>query len=170
MWSLIRRRSVINHHLVYDKEPVTFFYLLLQRSRQLTYFNMFGKDTKKEADKTDDESPVPKSDYKTPTGDAKTDLVDPVLQAEKDTNFIKTVDGKKVYRFYPDRPESKVHKERFIAKAPSKYYDPCALSAKMAVKCMEQHDTDYKEACSEYFHAYRECKKEWMKRRREGTW
>lgn len=91
-------------------------------------------------------------------------------EAETDTEFIKEVDGKKELRYYPDRPSKHVHKQIFVAKMPSQFYDPCALTSKMAVKCMEQHDEDYKEVCGEYFRAYRECKKEWLQKKREGTW
>lgn len=72
------------------------------------------------------------------------------------------------YRYYPDRPAEREHRDSFIAKGPSKFYDPCAESSKMAVRCMERHDHDYKEVCSEYFQAYRECKKEWLEARRQA--
>lgn len=72
-------------------------------------------------------------------------------------------------RFYPDRPTQRLHKDRFIIKEPSRYYDPCAESSKMAVRCMENHDEDYKDVCAEYFQAYRECKKEWMEQRKRDN-
>lgn len=72
-------------------------------------------------------------------------------------------------RFYPDRPTQRLHKDRFIIKEPSRYYDPCAESSKMAIRCMENHDEDYKDVCAEYFKAYRECKKEWMEQRKRDT-
>ncbi len=97
-------------------------------------------------------------------------LNDPDHEALKDTNFVKNVDGKAVLRYYPDRPEAFKHKEFYMGKGPSKFYDPCALSSKMAVRCMENHDEDYKTVCSEYFKAYRECKKVWLEKRRKGTW
>jgi cytochrome c oxidase assembly protein subunit 23 len=86
--------------------------------------------------------------------------------------FVKTSqDGKKIedVRFYPDRPTQRLHKDRFIIKEPSKFYDPCAESSKMAIRCMENHDEDYKEVCGEYFRAYRECKKEWMEQRKKDN-
>lgn len=82
---------------------------------------------------------------------------------KKDNNEISEV------RFYPDRPTQRLHKDRFIVKEPSRYYDPCAESSKMAIRCMENHDEDYKEVCAEYFRAYRECKKEWMEQRKKDT-
>lgn len=88
------------------------------------------------------------------------------------TNFVKTSKDNKTIedvRFYPDRPTQRLHKDRFIVKQPSKYYDPCAESSKMAIRCMENHEEDYKDVCSEYFQAYRECKKEWMEQRRRDN-
>lgn len=72
-------------------------------------------------------------------------------------------------RFYPDKPTQRIHKDRFIIKEPSRYYDPCAESSRMAIRCMENHDDDYKEVCAEYFQAYRECKKEWMEQRKRDN-
>lgn len=86
--------------------------------------------------------------------------------------FIKKADDNKTIedvRFYPDRPTQRLHKDRFIIKEPSRYYDPCAESSKMAIRCMENNEEDYKEICSEYFQAYRECKKEWMEQRRKDN-
>lgn len=101
------------------------------------------------------------------------------LEAQKGDramDFVKkTEDGKTELHFYPDKPTQRRHKDRFIIKEPSKFYDPCAESSKMAIKCMESHDEDYKEVCSELFQAYRDCKKEWMTQRRKdlrsgGIW
>ncbi|ODQ46538.1 hypothetical protein PICMEDRAFT_16404 [Pichia membranifaciens NRRL Y-2026] len=89
---------------------------------------------------------------------------------EETKEFIKKKEGAvSEVRFYPDRPTQRLHKDRFIIKEPSRYYDPCAESSKMAVRCMENHDEDYKEVCAEYFRAYRECKKEWMEQRKRDN-
>ncbi|TID28946.1 hypothetical protein CANINC_002214 [Pichia inconspicua] len=86
------------------------------------------------------------------------------------TEFVKKKDDKiEEVRFYPDKPTQRVHKDRFIIKEPSRYYDPCAESSKMAIRCMENHDEDYKDVCAEYFKAYRECKKEWMEQRKRDN-
>lgn len=87
----------------------------------------------------------------------------------------RSTEGISDVRFYPDKPTQRVHKDRFIIKEPSRFYDPCAESSKMAIRCMENHDDDYKDVCAEYFRAYRECKKEWMEQRkrdnmRGGIW
>ncbi|AWU74997.1 hypothetical protein CAS74_003356 [Pichia kudriavzevii] len=91
---------------------------------------------------------------------------------EKDTNkeFVKKNNNQiEEVRFYPDRPTQRSIKDKFIVKEPSKYFDPCQESSKMAIRCMENHDEDYKEVCGEYFRAYRECKKEWMEQRRKDN-
>lgn len=72
-------------------------------------------------------------------------------------------------RFYPDRPTKRLHKDRFIIKEPSRYYDPCAESSRMAIRCMENNEEDYRDICAEYFQAYRECKKEWMEQRKRDN-
>lgn len=69
------------------------------------------------------------------------------------------------FKYYPDTPNSSYHKANFVAKGPSKYYDPCQESSNMSFKCLEQNNYD-REMCYEYFKAYRECKKEWLKSRR----
>lgn len=83
--------------------------------------------------------------------------------------FVKQTEEETTVRFYPDRPTQRIHKDQFIVKEPSKFYDPCFESSRMAIRCMEQHDEDYKEVCAEYFHAYRECKKEWMAQRKKDS-
>ncbi|CAN6640513.1 hypothetical protein TRVA0_018S00958 [Trichomonascus vanleenenianus] len=69
------------------------------------------------------------------------------------------------FRFYPDNPTDDVHKERFRTKEPSQFYDPCAEASKMSLRCMERNDFD-REKCMDYFHAYRECKRDWQNRRK----
>lgn len=87
----------------------------------------------------------------------------------------KSDDGSKEIHFYPDRPTQRVHKDRFIAKEPSRYYDPCQESSQIAIKCMSNHDEDYKEVCAPLFEAYRDCKKAWQEQRKKdlrngGIW
>lgn len=71
------------------------------------------------------------------------------------------------FKFYPDSPTLEHHKKTFVAKEASRFYDPCAESSRMAIRCMENNDVNFKSVCGEYFLAYRECKKAWMKQRRE---
>ncbi|KAG0681854.1 Mitochondrial copper homeostasis protein [Pichia californica] len=96
--------------------------------------------------------------------------IESITTPEKTNDFV-TKSGNTVtdVRFYPDRPTQRLHKDRFIIKEPSRYYDPCAESSKMAIRCMETHDETYKDVCTEYFQAYRECKKEWMEQRKRDN-
>ncbi|KAG7811604.1 hypothetical protein KL921_001870 [Ogataea angusta] len=93
-------------------------------------------------------------------------------QTDDKPSFVEKVDNEIKVKFYPDSPTQRVHKDAFLTKTASKFYDPCAKSSQMAIRCMENHDEDYKEVCGEYFRAFRECKKEWMKERRKdgGIW
>jgi cytochrome c oxidase assembly protein subunit 23 len=99
---------------------------------------------------------------------------DPEVAKKKEkVNFTKGSVNE--YKFYPDNPTSDYHKQKFASKGPSRYYDPCQESANMSVKCLEMNNFD-RDMCTEYFKAYRECKKEWMRQRRsdirsgEGGW
>ncbi|CDK29680.1 unnamed protein product [Kuraishia capsulata CBS 1993] len=92
------------------------------------------------------------------------------VAAEAKVDFAPQTSKVEDFQYYPDKPLDKLHSKSFFVKEPSRYYDPCAESSKMAVRCMESHEDDYREVCAEYFKAYRECKKEWMLKRREGTW
>ncbi|KAI9505850.1 hypothetical protein BX070DRAFT_178098, partial [Coemansia spiralis] len=55
----------------------------------------------------------------------------------------------------------------FENKTSSKFMDPCAIESKASMKCMDEHNYD-KDLCSEYFAAYRECKKLWVAERRKA--
>jgi cytochrome c oxidase assembly protein subunit 23 len=83
-----------------------------------------------------------------------------------------TKDGS--YKFYPDNPVEEEHKAAFLSKRPSEFYEPCLEASKMSLRCLDRNNYD-KSMCTEYFRAYRECKKEWQDKRkqdkREGrTW
>ncbi|CAH2447922.1 Mitochondrial copper homeostasis protein [Komagataella phaffii CBS 7435] len=82
-----------------------------------------------------------------------------ILDKEK-INFTKG--SKDQFKYYPDTPTREKLERALLLKDPTKFYDPCAESAKMATRCMERHDQDYKEVCYEFFQAYRECKKDWL--------
>ncbi|ODV94196.1 hypothetical protein PACTADRAFT_76829 [Pachysolen tannophilus NRRL Y-2460] len=87
----------------------------------------------------------------------------------KKVDFTRGSTNEGDFKYYPDEPTQKVHKDIFVVKAPSQYYDPCGETSRMAIRCMENHDHDYKQICGEYFRAYRECKKEWLEQRRKGN-
>ncbi|GFN12907.1 coiled-coil-helix-coiled-coil-helix domain-containing protein [Aspergillus tubingensis] len=50
---------------------------------------------------------------------------------------------------------------KFTSKPASEYFDPCQDFADRSLKCMKRNGFD-KEMCSDYFQAYRDCKKEWV--------
>lgn len=70
------------------------------------------------------------------------------------------------FQYYPENPESGVNRLMFAIKGPSQYYDPCQESAQMSLNCLDRNDYN-KDLCKEYFDAYRECKKQWLKSRRQ---
>jgi cytochrome c oxidase assembly protein subunit 23 len=87
------------------------------------------------------------------------------MSVERDRSKVDfTKDGE--LKFYPDNPTSKPNKQAFASKQPSQFFDPCAEASKMSLKCMERNNFD-RDQCMEYFHAYRDCKKEWQDRRKQ---
>ncbi|ETI29282.1 hypothetical protein G647_01735 [Cladophialophora carrionii CBS 160.54] len=62
-------------------------------------------------------------------------------------------------------------KAAFQSKRSSEYYDPCQDFANKSIKCMHRNNGD-RDMCQDYFKAYRDCKKEWMARRKaeKGSW
>lgn len=71
------------------------------------------------------------------------------------------------FQYYPDNPESGLSKYRFAVKDASQYFDPCQESSRMSLNCLDRNNYD-RDMCKEYFDAYRECKKQWLKARREN--
>lgn len=97
------------------------------------------------------------------------EIKDPTIQYEKSkVNFTKDASSPADFKYYPDSPTSLMNKTRFNMKQASKFYDPCAESSKMSIRCMEVNGRENKEACNEFFQAYRDCKKEWMKERKKS--
>ncbi|RPA91319.1 hypothetical protein L873DRAFT_1566588, partial [Choiromyces venosus 120613-1] len=58
----------------------------------------------------------------------------------------------------PLHPETKA---KFKAKSSSQYFDPCQEAANRSIKCLNRNAGD-KEMCTDYFQAYRDCKKKWV--------
>ncbi|KAI9851120.1 MAG: Mitochondrial copper homeostasis protein [Thelocarpon superellum] len=58
-------------------------------------------------------------------------------------------------------------KARFTNKRNSEYFDPCQEAASRSMKCLHRNGGD-REMCTDYFQAYRDCKKHWMAERREA--
>lgn len=106
------------------------------------------------------------------TGNTELSKLDPSsVNTKQDVNFTPEKNDTSSYKFYPDDPESTLNRYRFYAKGASQFFDPCQESAKMSFKCLELNDYD-RALCHDYFDAYRECKKQWLKARREnrGQW
>ncbi|KAE8351474.1 cysteine alpha-hairpin motif superfamily [Aspergillus coremiiformis] len=62
-----------------------------------------------------------------------------------------------------DHPNSWSNTERrFANKSASEYYDPCQDFADRSMKCMKRNNFD-REMCYDYFQAYRDCKKQWVR-------
>ncbi|KAK1783358.1 hypothetical protein QBC45DRAFT_400357 [Copromyces sp. CBS 386.78] len=57
-------------------------------------------------------------------------------------------------------------KNKFEGKSRSEYFDPCHEAAQRSIKCLHRNQGD-RTMCSDYFEAYRNCKKQWIERRRE---
>ena len=46
-------------------------------------------------------------------------------------------------------------------KSRSEYLDPCQEAAQRSIRCLHRNQGD-RTMCSDYFEAYRECKKQWV--------
>ncbi|KAJ2783978.1 Mitochondrial copper homeostasis protein [Coemansia javaensis] len=55
----------------------------------------------------------------------------------------------------------------FESKKSSRFMDPCAIEAKASYKCLDDNGYD-KSLCTEWFEAYRACKRAWVAERRKA--
>ncbi|CAI8491687.1 hypothetical protein ACO0OL_003471 [Hanseniaspora opuntiae] len=76
-------------------------------------------------------------------------------------------ESKDSYVFYPDKPDNALHKYLFTMKQEGQYYNPCRESELMSFKCLERNQDD-KYRCQQFFDAYKECKKFWAQKRKQG--
>ncbi|GAA99380.1 uncharacterized protein L969DRAFT_47355 [Mixia osmundae IAM 14324] len=58
------------------------------------------------------------------------------------------------------------YRELFKNKEASKFVDPCDQARADSMRCLDEQSYN-RSACSEFFTAYRDCKKAWLKQRRE---
>ncbi|KAK2073265.1 hypothetical protein P8C59_007556 [Phyllachora maydis] len=65
-----------------------------------------------------------------------------------------------------DHPWSEETKGKFKSKSKSKFLDPCQEAADKSIRCLRRNDGD-RSMCQDYFQAYRDCKKEWINKRKE---
>ncbi|KAL6454780.1 COX23 Cytochrome c oxidase-assembly factor COX23 [Candida maltosa Xu316] len=112
------------------------------------------------------------NDKSTTTVDAKQppSVTPPPLvsdEVEKDKSKVDFTKGSvEEFKFYPDNPKSHRHKYKWSMKEPSKFYDPCEESRIASMDCLYRNQED-KYACQEFFDAYRECRKDFFRKKRE---
>ncbi|EGS24087.1 cytochrome c oxidase-like protein [Thermochaetoides thermophila DSM 1495] len=63
----------------------------------------------------------------------------------------------------PWTPETR---EKFEKKDRSAYLDPCQEAAARSIRCLHRNNGD-RTMCSDYFQAYRDCKKAWLEQRKK---
>ncbi|CAK9436383.1 uncharacterized protein LODBEIA_P09410 [Lodderomyces beijingensis] len=101
-----------------------------------------------------------KEAFSSPSSALKSDKV------EKDVAKVDfTQGGMENFKFYPDNPNSHRHKYRWSMKGPSKFYDPCEESRMASMDCLYRNQED-KYVCQEFFDAYRECRKDFFRKKR----
>ncbi|MCJ1350425.1 MAG: Mitochondrial copper homeostasis protein [Icmadophila ericetorum] len=54
----------------------------------------------------------------------------------------------------------------FNTKKYSEYFDPCQEAANRSMKCLRRNGGD-RDLCTDYFQAYRDCKRQWVTERKE---
>ncbi|KAH8602737.1 hypothetical protein B0O99DRAFT_679726 [Bisporella sp. PMI_857] len=57
--------------------------------------------------------------------------------------------------------------QQFENKRPGEFLDPCQDVASRSIKCLHRNGGN-KEMCTDYFQAYRDCKKQWLNERKEA--
>ncbi|TVY80384.1 Cytochrome c oxidase-assembly factor cox-23, partial [Lachnellula suecica] len=62
-----------------------------------------------------------------------------------------------------DGPWNQKTSQTFENKRLSEYYDPCQEAADRSLKCLHRNGGE-RDMCSDYFQAYRDCKKQWVSR------
>jgi cytochrome c oxidase assembly protein subunit 23 len=59
------------------------------------------------------------------------------------------------------------YKEQFSGRrVTSQFIDPCEAASKASMDCMERNDYD-RDACLNFFQAYRDCKGTWIEQRKQ---
>ncbi|KAK7510737.1 cytochrome c oxidase-like protein [Phyllosticta citriasiana] len=66
-----------------------------------------------------------------------------------------------------DNPWTEKTAAKFNNKSLSEYYDPCQEAASRSIRCLHRNGGD-RDLCSDYFQAYRDCKKQWMEARKKS--
>ncbi|KAK4462602.1 hypothetical protein QBC42DRAFT_267574 [Cladorrhinum samala] len=63
-------------------------------------------------------------------------------------------------------PWNRETKHKFEGKDRSEFLDPCQEAAARSIRCLHRNAGD-RTMCSDYFQAYRDCKKAWIERRKQ---
>ncbi|XTI91757.1 MTCP1 domain-containing protein [Cenococcum geophilum] len=66
----------------------------------------------------------------------------------------------------PETPWNDAAAAKFEGKQFSQYFDPCQEAAARSLRCLHRNGGD-REMCSDFFQAYRDCKKQWVRPRKE---
>ncbi|KXN86623.1 Cytochrome c oxidase-assembly factor COX23, mitochondrial [Leucoagaricus sp. SymC.cos] len=82
-----------------------------------------------------------------------------------------TVSGNKINTDDLPPPEAGLkphnYREQFSGRqVTSQFIDPCYEASKASMDCLNRHNYD-RDACLDYFQAYRDCKKTWIQQRKE---
>ncbi|CAD1810517.1 hypothetical protein FOB58_001561 [Candida parapsilosis] len=85
-------------------------------------------------------------------------------KGKPNVNF--TEGGVENYKFYPDDPKNHRHKYKWAAKEASKFYDPCEESRQASMDCLYRNQDD-KYVCQDFFDAYKECRKDFFRKKRQ---
>ncbi|KAK4148893.1 hypothetical protein C8A00DRAFT_47378 [Chaetomidium leptoderma] len=64
-----------------------------------------------------------------------------------------------------DDPWNRETKQKFEGKDRSVFLDPCQEVAARSIRCLHRNGGD-RSMCSDFFQAYRDCKKDWIERRK----
>ncbi|KAK3291938.1 uncharacterized protein B0H64DRAFT_408492 [Chaetomium fimeti] len=62
-------------------------------------------------------------------------------------------------------PWNRETKSKFEGKDRSEFLDPCQEAAARSIRCLNRNGGD-RSLCSDYFQAYRDCKKAWIEKRK----
>ncbi|KAF9530361.1 hypothetical protein CPB83DRAFT_176154 [Crepidotus variabilis] len=59
------------------------------------------------------------------------------------------------------------YREQFQGRhSTSQFIDPCSAASKASIDCLDRNNYN-RDACLEYFQAYRDCKNAWIKQRKD---
>lgn len=122
--------------------------------------NGIERDTAKEKEYQKSESSIGKN----LEGNGENVNSDKATLEKSEVDFTKG--GIEDLKFYPDNPEHHRHKYNWVNKEPSKFYDPCEESRQASINCVLRNQED-RMACTEFFDAYKECKRDFFQKKKK---